>query len=111
MSICVGLVCVGLVTAAVFADLGAIAKVAPPRPLRRRDTRIAPAFLGAGPGYGSSSFPKDADSLVHTATDLGYDFALLRAPVDVNRERAQHLVAKPSFCRAFGEENPICQTN
>jgi len=57
------------------------------------DARIGGAFLQAGLGYGGSCFPKDTDSLIHTATDLGYDFALLRAVVDVNRERAQHLVA------------------
>jgi UDPglucose 6-dehydrogenase len=58
------------------------------------DARIGPAFLQAGLGYGGSCFPKDTDSLIHTADDLGYDFGLLRAVVDVNRERAQHLVEK-----------------
>src|SRR5439155_836906 len=36
--------------------------------------------------------PKDTDSLVATAATLGYDFAMLRAVVDVNRERAGHFV-------------------
>jgi UDPglucose 6-dehydrogenase len=58
------------------------------------DARIGPAFLQAGLGYGGSCFPKDTDSLIHTADDLGYDFGLLRAVVDVNRERAAQLVAK-----------------
>jgi UDPglucose 6-dehydrogenase len=58
------------------------------------DARIGPAFLQAGLGYGGSCFPKDTDSLIHTADDLGYDFGLLRAVVDVNRERAQHFVDK-----------------
>ena len=57
------------------------------------DARIGPAFLSAGLGYGGSCFPKDTDSLVATASALGYDFALLRAAVDVNRERAAHFVA------------------
>jgi len=56
------------------------------------DTRIGSAFLSAGLGYGGSCFPKDTDSLVHTAAGLGYDFALLRAVVDINRERAAHFV-------------------
>ncbi len=56
------------------------------------DARIGPAFLSAGLGYGGSCFPKDTDSLVHTAATLGYDFKLLRAVVDVNRERAEHFV-------------------
>jgi len=56
------------------------------------DPRIGSAFLSAGLGYGGSCFPKDTDSLVHTASTLGYDFALLRSVVDVNRERAGHFV-------------------
>jgi UDPglucose 6-dehydrogenase len=56
------------------------------------DPRIGSAFLAAGLGYGGSCFPKDTDSLVHTAATLGYDFALLRSVVDVNRERAAHFV-------------------
>ncbi|HEY3066397.1 MAG TPA: UDP-glucose/GDP-mannose dehydrogenase family protein [Methylomirabilota bacterium] len=56
------------------------------------DPRIGPAFLQAGLGYGGSCFPKDTDSLVHTAASLGYDFGLLRAVVDVNVSRAQHFV-------------------
>jgi UDPglucose 6-dehydrogenase len=57
------------------------------------DARIGSAFLSAGLGYGGSCFPKDTDSLVHTAAGLGYDFGLLRAVVDINRERAAHFVA------------------
>jgi UDPglucose 6-dehydrogenase len=56
------------------------------------DPRIGSAFLSAGLGYGGSCFPKDSDSLVHTAATLGYDFALLRAVVEINRERAAHFV-------------------
>jgi UDPglucose 6-dehydrogenase len=56
------------------------------------DPRIGAAFLSAGLGYGGSCFPKDTDSLVHTAASLGYDFALLRAVVEINRERAAHFV-------------------
>ena len=56
------------------------------------DARIGPAFLQAGLGYGGSCFPKDTESLVHTAGALGYDFALLRAVVETNAERAPHFV-------------------
>ncbi len=56
------------------------------------DPRIGPAFLQAGLGYGGSCFPKDTDSLVHTAATLGVDFALLRAAVEINQERAGHFV-------------------
>ncbi|MGH7355370.1 MAG: UDP-glucose dehydrogenase family protein [Candidatus Rokuibacteriota bacterium] len=57
------------------------------------DPRIGPAFLNAGLGYGGSCFPKDTDSLVQIAASLGYDFALLKEVVEVNRERAGHFVA------------------
>jgi UDPglucose 6-dehydrogenase len=56
------------------------------------DPRIGGAFLQAGLGYGGSCFPKDVDSLIHTAGQLGYDFKLLRSVVEINRERAAHLV-------------------
>jgi UDPglucose 6-dehydrogenase len=56
------------------------------------DARIGSAFLSAGLGYGGSCFPKDTDSLVHTASVLGYDFSLLRSVVEINRERAGHFV-------------------
>src|SRR5437899_1134506 len=52
------------------------------------DARIGHAFLQAGLGYGGSCFPKDSDSLVHTAATLGYDFRLLRAAIALNRVRA-----------------------
>jgi UDPglucose 6-dehydrogenase len=58
------------------------------------DTRIGPAFLQAGLGFGGSCFPKDIESLVHTAAALDYDFRLLRTVMDVNRERAAHFVEK-----------------
>jgi UDPglucose 6-dehydrogenase len=57
------------------------------------DARIGAAFLSPGLGYGGSCFPKDTDSLVHTAASLGYEFPLLRAVVEINRERAAHFVA------------------
>src|SRR5438046_7146354 len=56
------------------------------------DSRIGKAFLQAGLGYGGSCFPKDTESLVHTARTFGYDFALLRAVIDVNHERSAHFV-------------------
>src|SRR5881409_3640125 len=64
------------------------------------DPRIGPAFLSAGLGFGGSCFPKDTDSLVATAGQLGYDFKLLRSVADINRERATHLVE--SIGKALG---------
>jgi UDPglucose 6-dehydrogenase len=48
------------------------------------DTRIGPAFLNAGIGYGGSCFPKDTRALDFMATLNGYDFHLLRSVIDVN---------------------------
>jgi UDPglucose 6-dehydrogenase len=56
------------------------------------DPRIGMQFLQAGLGYGGSCFPKDVDSLIHTASRLGYDFKLLRSVVEINKERVTHLV-------------------
>jgi UDPglucose 6-dehydrogenase len=64
------------------------------------DSRIGAAFLQAGLGYGGSCFPKDTESLVHTASALGYDFSLLRSVMEVNRERSAHFVRM--IMRALG---------
>jgi UDPglucose 6-dehydrogenase len=56
------------------------------------DARIGPAFLQAGLGFGGSCFPKDTDSLIHTASSLGCDFRLLKAVVEINRDRVAHFV-------------------
>jgi len=56
------------------------------------DARIGPAFLQAGLGFGGSCFPKDSDSLVQSAANLGYEFKLLKAVMEVNRERAGRFV-------------------
>ena len=51
------------------------------------DSRIGAAFLNAGLGYGGSCFPKDSSALVRTAEKNGYDFSLLKAVIDVNKEQ------------------------
>jgi UDPglucose 6-dehydrogenase len=56
------------------------------------DARIGSEFLSAGLGYGGSCFPKDARSLIETGAALGYDFALLRAVVEINQQRGRHFV-------------------
>jgi len=48
------------------------------------DSRIGPAFLRPGIGYGGSCFPKDTRALDFIATINGYDFHLLRSVIDVN---------------------------
>jgi UDPglucose 6-dehydrogenase len=58
------------------------------------DQRIGSKFLHAGPGYGGSCFPKDTRALVNMAKELGYDFKIVGAVVDVNREQRNIMVAK-----------------
>src|SRR5438477_13121204 len=41
------------------------------------DARIGSRFLFAGLGYGGSCFPKDVKAVVHTSSELGYDFRIL----------------------------------
>ena len=48
------------------------------------DSRIGPAFLKPGIGYGGSCFPKDTRALDFLASFNGYDFHLLRGVIDVN---------------------------
>lgn len=56
------------------------------------DARIGRSFLYPGLGFGGSCFPKDVESFVHKANDLGYDFRLLKEVLDINRERVPHLL-------------------
>ena len=56
------------------------------------DPRIGSSFLQAGLGFGGSCFPKDSDSLIQSAGNLGCDFKLLKAVMEVNRERAGRFV-------------------
>lgn len=58
------------------------------------DSRIGAAFLNAGLGYGGSCFPKDSSALVRTAEKYGYDFALLKAVIDVNKEQPVRFVER-----------------
>jgi len=57
------------------------------------DSRIGPAFLQAGIGYGGSCFPKDTRALDFISTVNGYQFDLLKAVIDVNnRQRLLPLI-------------------
>jgi UDPglucose 6-dehydrogenase len=56
------------------------------------DSRIGHAFLNAGLGFGGSCFPKDIQSLVHTAERFNYDFKLLKDVLDINKERVPHFI-------------------
>ncbi|MBI5787271.1 MAG: UDP-glucose/GDP-mannose dehydrogenase family protein [Candidatus Schekmanbacteria bacterium] len=56
------------------------------------DSRIGPDFLQAGLGYGGSCFPKDTESLFHTAAKYGIDFGLLREVITINEGRVDHFM-------------------
>ncbi|MCS6820853.1 MAG: UDP-glucose/GDP-mannose dehydrogenase family protein [Microscillaceae bacterium] len=51
------------------------------------DTRIGNRFLFAGIGYGGSCFPKDVQALAKTSKDVGYDFKILHAVMEVNKSQ------------------------
>lgn len=57
------------------------------------DQRIGPRFLRAGPGFGGSCFPKDADALVAVAREHGVDAQLVEATIRVNDGR-KHAMAE-----------------
>lgn len=58
------------------------------------DSRIGKRFIFAGVGYGGSCFPKDVKALNFTAREYGYDFQILSAVLDVNRNQKDLLVNK-----------------
>ncbi|HKX33336.1 MAG TPA: UDP-glucose/GDP-mannose dehydrogenase family protein [Blastocatellia bacterium] len=55
------------------------------------DSRIGPKFLNAGVGWGGSCFGKDVSAIIDIAMEYGYEPALLRNTVEVNKR--QRLVA------------------
>jgi UDPglucose 6-dehydrogenase len=65
------------------------------------DSRIGPAFLFPGPGYGGSCFPKDVKALVRTARDQGSDLRILEAVEAVNERQKHRLIDK--LCTALGD--------
>ena len=58
------------------------------------DSRIGPAFLEAGIGYGGSCFPKDVLELARMLEQIGAHPQLLHAVMDVNRAQPGLLVDK-----------------
>ena len=56
------------------------------------DSRIGPAFLFAGLGFGGSCFPKDIRALVHTGSEHKHDMKILQAVDQVNRGQAVRFV-------------------
>ena len=58
------------------------------------DPRIGYHFIYAGTGYGGSCFPKDVKALVHTASEVGYDAAIVRGVEAVNQNQKGVLFEK-----------------
>src|SRR6476620_3176129 len=58
------------------------------------DERIGKRFLFPGIGYGGSCFPKDVQALVKSSEDVGYDFKILKAVMQVNEDQKLHLLPK-----------------
>jgi UDPglucose 6-dehydrogenase len=58
------------------------------------DSRIGPAFLFPGVGYGGSCFPKDVRALIDTGRQHRYDMKILEAVDEVNSDQAKLFVEK-----------------
>ncbi len=62
------------------------------------DSRIGPAFLFPGPGYGGSCFPKDVKALVRTAKEYDVPLRVLDAVETANDAQKDRLFAKVVRC-------------
>ncbi|HET8769545.1 MAG TPA: UDP-glucose/GDP-mannose dehydrogenase family protein [Gemmatimonadaceae bacterium] len=60
------------------------------------DSRIGPAFLFPGPGYGGSCFPKDVKALMRTSVERGAAMLVLQAVEDANEHQKHVLFRKLS---------------
>jgi UDPglucose 6-dehydrogenase len=58
------------------------------------DARIGTGFLNAGIGWGGSCFGKDITSLVHTASEYGFQARILEASLAVNRMQRNIVIQK-----------------
>lgn len=58
------------------------------------DKRLGRSFLYPGVGYGGSCFPKDVKALIALSGAYGYDFKLLKAVDDINKEAVKHFTEK-----------------
>jgi UDPglucose 6-dehydrogenase len=58
------------------------------------DRRLGRSFLYPGIGYGGSCFPKDVKALIALSAERGYDFTLLKAVEQVNKQSVDHFVEK-----------------
>jgi UDPglucose 6-dehydrogenase len=64
------------------------------------DNRIGAKFLHAGPGFGGSCFPKDAQALIKTGQDYAVPLRIVEAVLAVNDVRKRAMARK--VAAAFG---------
>lgn len=55
------------------------------------DSRIGPAFLNAGAGYGGSCFPKDVQALIRIAQSVGVEPLMLQGIESRNKKQKNYL--------------------
>ena len=58
------------------------------------DKRIGKSFLNAGIGYGGSCFPKDVEAFIRISEKMGYDFNLLKATQEINKNQVKNFIKK-----------------
>lgn len=58
------------------------------------DERVGRAFLYAGLGWGGGCFPKDTAGLIYSAEEVGFDFKMLKAVVDINNSQVLYIIRK-----------------
>lgn len=58
------------------------------------DKRIGQTFLGTGPGWGGSCFPKDTRALLSTAKDVGMPCKIVEAAILANTNRKATMIAR-----------------
>ncbi len=65
------------------------------------DRRIGSKFLHPGPGFGGSCFPKDTSALVEMAKKKDYEFRIVKATLDVNRQQRRIAFEKIETASGF----------
>lgn len=60
------------------------------------DSRIGPAFLFPGPGYGGSCFPKDVKALIHLGRRMESNITIMEEVDRFNQEQKHYLAEKVS---------------
>jgi UDPglucose 6-dehydrogenase len=58
------------------------------------DSRIGPAFLFPGVGFGGSCFPKDVRAMIHTGSEHGLEMAITKSVQQVNINAQERFVQR-----------------